>query len=111
MSVSLSTTATDKSTLVVTASFTDENGDAVIPTAAAWSLYNRERAIVNSRDEVTISGLAASVDIVLSGDDLDASANGRTRYLLVEATYNSDAGTGLPVRQEAEFEITDLVGV
>ena len=47
---------------------------------------------------------------MLSGDDLVVGSS-QTRRLLVEATYTSDLGSSLPSKDEAEFEISNLVGV
>lgn len=106
----LTTPANDRSTYIVTVAFLDEDGSAVVPDSAVWSLRSGGGAIVNSREDVAIASLAASVDIVLSGDDL-AYSDGAARVLTVEATYTSDAGVGLPLNDEVRFNITDLQGV
>lgn len=106
------TTAQEKSTLVVTVAFTDENGDAVTPTAATWTLTDGQGAVINSRSAVAISSLSTSVTIVLSGDDLAISdPDVLDRVLLVEATYNSSAGSGLPAKKEYSFNVNNLLGV
>jgi hypothetical protein len=110
MPAQLSTEAIEESTYPVTVSFTDEAGAAVIPTAATWTLSDKNGNVVNSREDVVISSLAASVTIVLSGDDL-ALSNGRIRKLTIKATYNSSLGNGLPLKDEVTFLITNLVNV
>lgn len=107
--VTLSTNATDGSTYVVTATFTDEAGDSVVPNTLTWSLRDGTGGIVNSRDEVSLSP-AASVTIVLQGDDL-LYADGATRYLTVEGDYDSTNGSGLPLTAEVRFSVDNLVGV
>lgn len=116
MPTRLTVRAVEQSTFVVTAAFTDETGAAVVPNSGlTWSLYARVGSppvdtVVNSRDQVAIAS-AASVDIVLSGDDLALVAGqSKTRYVLVEGTYSSTLGT-LPLKDEVSFEIDDLVGV
>lgn len=109
MPTTITTKAVEQSTYVVTVAFTDEDGDAVTPTAAAWSLRDGNGAIVNSREDVSATP-GTSIDIVLQGDDLNAD-DGLARILTVEATYNSDLGTGLPLKDEVTFTIDDLIGV
>lgn len=105
----LSTHAVDGSTYVVTASFTDEAGDSVVPNALTWSLRDGTGTIVNSRDAVSITP-AASVTIVLQGDDL-LYADGATRYLTIEGDYDSTNGSGLPINAEVKISVDNLVGV
>ena len=110
MPTTLTTQAVEESTFVVTAAFTDEDAVAVVPKTAVWTLSDKDGTVINGRLDVTISPLAASVDIVLSGDDL-AIADGKTRKLTIKATYDSDAGTDLPLNDELSFQIQRLVGV
>ncbi len=109
----LTTEAVEKSTYVVPVTFRDENGTSVAPTAATWTLTSEYGAVINSRSDVAISPLAATVNIVLTGADLAmlGELDNRTRLLLVEATYNSSLGTGLNLRDEIEFSVRPLVGV
>lgn len=90
-------------TLVVPVSFTDEAGNSVVPKTILWSLRNERGEIVNGR-EGEQEEPAESVDIVLSGDDLER-ADGRHRHLTVTFTYDSDAGTDLPGREALSFHI------
>lgn len=101
--------ATDKSTLVITASFTDEDGAAVVPNTITWALRDGNEDVVNERDEVVVATPAASIDIVLSGDDLDYEVDAK-RIFTILASYDSDLGSDLPVNAEAVFSIDDLVG-
>ena len=105
--------ATDQSSYVVKVDFTDESGDAVTPTAATWTLTDGNEDLVNSREDVTISSLAATISIPLSGADLDVDEDGgRTENLsclVISASYNSSlTGTLLPIRKAVKFLVTDL---
>ena len=60
----LTTEAVEKSTYVVPVTFRDENGISVAPTAATWTLTNEYGVVINSRSDVAISPLAATVNIV-----------------------------------------------
>ena len=110
MSTLVTTNASERSTYVVAVSFTDENGANVTPNSGlTWSLYNYGGTVINSRADVSIAA-AGTVNIVLSGADLDYD-DGDERYLLVKGTYASSLGTALPLNDEVRFRITDLVGV
>lgn len=105
-----STKAIEQSTFVITCSFTDEDGDAVAPDTLSWSLTDEDGTIINSREDVAVTSPSASEDIVLSGDDL-ALVSGHEedeRYLVLEGTYTSDAGTGLPIRDQVKFYVSNL---
>ena len=100
----------EEGTLVLSGTFVDDAGDAATPTLARWSLLSDAGTVINSRSQVALS-LASSYRIVLSGDDLAIGANGTARRILVEAQYDSDAGSGLWLRHEILFQIVNLVGV
>lgn len=104
--------AIERGTYVVTAAFTNEDGDAVTPSAATWTLTDRAGVVINSRSAVTITPLAASVNILLQGADLALPDNRhRARFVTVEFTYTSALGAGLPGKAEIEFYIDALRAV
>ena len=103
--------AEERSTYPIVVSFFDEADQPMAPNVLYWSLYKGRDKLVNNRYQVGITP-ASSVEIVLSGDDL-ALVRGETRQrtLLIEGTYDSDAGLGLPIRDAVRFTIKDLKGV
>lgn len=103
--------ANEEGTYIVTAAFTDEAGTALIPTSITWSLRDENDAIVNSRNAVVVSVPAASINIVLSGNDLIYSVTQTKRIVTIEAVYTSTYGTGLPLNDECEIPIRNLHGV
>lgn len=112
----LTTDIVEESTAVISASFLDEDSVAVIPDTITWTLSDLLGTIINSREDVSVDTPAASTDIVLSGDDLafQSSESGKikvTRKLLVEATYTSSLGSGLPLKDEVRFSIRNLLKV
>lgn len=107
----LSTLVNDRSTCVIRAEFTNEDGEAVVPDSLAWSLRDGSGNVVNERDGVIVEDLAASIDIVLSGDDLDFDADGPVRFFTIAATYSSHLGSNLPLTGEAKFKISNFVGI
>lgn len=108
----ISEKANEKGTFVVTASFTDENGDSVIPVSITWSLSRSDGTIVNSRQDVSVGSPAATVNIVLYGSDLATfSGDNYRRILTIEALYNSDLGGQYPIKDEMHFAINDLVSI
>jgi len=113
MATALSDRAKEQSTIIITVSFADETGKAVTPTSVTWSLTDTSEAIINSRDDESITP-GTSVDIVLSGDDLTLASTEKIagkRWLIVKAIYNSDYGTGLYMKDSAVFYIDNLKDV
>lgn len=109
----LKTQAIEKSSYIITATFIDENDQAVVPdTGLNWTLTDASGNIINSRDGVTITP-ASTITIVLSGDDLAiADTTKRTRLLTVEGTYNSAAAGGsIPIKDSCKFDVVNLVAV
>lgn len=104
------TTAIEKSTYIVASSFFDEAGDAVIPTSITWSLRDENGAIVNNRANITVTP-GADINIVLSGNDLIYTNTQSKRVLTIEALYTSTLGIGLPLKEEFDIPIRNLVGV
>ena len=104
--------AVERSTYIVPiAAFYDEDGTAITPATITWSLHDGHDATVNSRSAVSATA-ATAYDIVLSGADLAVADNTNlTRYVTVEYTYDSDAGTGLPGKQAVWFDIQPLNSV
>ena len=98
--------------MAVSCAFRDDDGAAVVPSSVKWSLMQRDRSVINSRQSVVISP-ATTVTIVLSGDDLalQSTSDVGARVLTVYAEYSSTLGTDLPLLDEAYFDITDLIGV
>ena len=109
MPTTLAIRAFDESTYVVNCSFKDEDAAPVIPNVITWTLTNDAGTVINGRTGVVIAVPAASVDILLSGDDLDY-ADGPARILVIDGTYDSPLGTDLPIRESVRFLIEDLVG-
>jgi len=111
MATILTTLAIEESTYIITAVFTDETDVAVIPNNISWTLTDTQGNVINSRTAVVVAVPASSIDIVLSANDLATSSTNRKRVLTITADYDSDAGTSLPLRAEAIFEIEDLVNI
>lgn len=112
MPVTLETHAKEESTYVITANFTDEEGDAVVPKTITWTLSNTAGVVINNREDESIVTPAAELDIALSGDDLQilpGEANQGVRTLTVKATYDSDLGNDLPLNGSVRFIVDNLL--
>lgn len=113
MPTTLSISANEKSTIVITVACADEDGSAVTPVSATWTLTDVDGTVINSRSSVSLTP-AASMDVVLYGSDL-AFQTGESgtvkRVLTIETTYNSDAGSNLPHKDQATFDLEDLAAV
>ncbi len=93
----------------------DEDGTLVVPETIQWSLRDLSGSIINDREDVAIGDPGQDNTILLSGADLAIEEAGSyqlpsfvPRHLLVEATYNSTLGAGLPVNCLIEFNIVNL---
>jgi hypothetical protein len=113
MPTTLTTEAVERSTFVIRASFTDETGAAVVPNSGlTWTLSDVRGNVVNSREDVAITS-AATITIVLHGDDLALSDAFRDagRVLTIRGMYNSSLGASLEIADQATFVITNLFAV
>lgn len=104
--------AKEEGTFVVTAEFTDEDGAAMTPTTIVWSLVDDDGQVINNLDQESITP-GESVDIVLSGDDLQILASETDqdyvrRVVVIEATYSSSYGSGLALKEQVGFVLENL---
>ncbi len=111
MATKLTLKANELSTYIITVEFTDEDDQAIVPTSMTWTLTDRLGTVINNRQDVSIFDLSAAVDVVLSGNDLRVVSTGETRILTVKAIYDSGSGTSLPLNDEVEFAVKNLVKV
>lgn len=111
--ITISTEANEQGTAFITFDFTDENGDAKTPVSLKWTLTDSSGTVINSREQVAVVALASSVTITLSGNDLqilstESAKRAVYRWIIVEATYNSTLGNGLPATEEGRFLLNNL---
>ena len=111
-SITMASKAVEEASYIVAiGAFYDDDGTAIAPATFTWSLTDQDDAVVNSRTDVSVT-VATAIDIVLSGNDLALPNEAKPwRYVTLEYTYNSDAGTGLPGKQLVSFEIMPLAVV
>lgn len=105
--------AIEESTLIINAAFKDEDGNAEDVKTLTWTLTDKDGTIINTREQIAVVTPSSTEDIVLSGDDLsivagETAANVERRFL-VEATYDSDLGDDLPLKDSCKFYIRNLV--
>jgi hypothetical protein len=106
--------AVEQSTFAIDLSFTDEDDSAVEPDTVLWTLTDEEGNVINDReDESETPG--STMTVLLSGDDLafQAGESGDSvwRILTIEATYTSDLGAGLLLKDSLKFPLRNLVAV
>jgi len=111
MATMLTVRAVEKSTYIVTTVFTNEAGSSVTPLTVVWTLTDADGTVVNDREAVEETP-ASTVNIVLTGDDLAIDTGAKTiRIVTVEATYDSDYGSGLYLKKAAVFNVENLLTV
>lgn len=111
MPVNLQTSIGEKGTLIIQCTFKDEGGTSLIPNTFKWSLVDRRENVINNRDQVQIVPSSSTVNIVLSDLDLVISNQdnvSESRFVIVEATYDSQYGNDLPINGSAEFNILNI---
>ena len=113
MTQTISVKPGEKGTAIVTLSPTDEDDTALTfgnLTNPQWQLMKLDGTVVNERTFANSS--MTSLEFVLQGDDLAIFGDGDSgvRVLSFQASYDSDAGSGLPLVAEAKFTIDKLVG-
>ena len=109
----LETEAMEESSYFITAAFTDEDGDAIVPKAASiyWTLTDNNGTVINDRDYEAETS-ASSITIELDGDDLAIQA-GETaslvrRRIVIQWEYDSSLGVDTPAKGECIFHIRNL---
>lgn len=109
MPTKLTVRAVEGSTYIVTAAFTDEDGNAVTPNTLTWTLTDRYGNVINERDGETITP-GTSVDIVLTGADLQVDDDEKATVLTVtiEGAYNSTYGNDLSIKDSCTFPVDGL---
>ena len=108
----LSDGADEKSSYTIVATITDEDDAALTPSSITWSLRDRWGNTINARSAVSIASPASANNITLSDDDLALDVvSDPKRILTLEAVYNSSYGSGLPLKAEVEFQVSDLIGI
>jgi hypothetical protein len=89
----------------------DENGDALIPTAATWTLTDLEGNVINSRTDVAISPLASEMTVLMSGDDLqiaDETNEYEIQLFSFEGTYDPGDASAVPITESGEFPVYNM---
>lgn len=110
MPITLSDKVPDGSACVATATFTDEAGDAVIPDSITWSLYDQDGTIVNSKEDVAVVTPAASVDVLIEGEN-NLYSGGHKRTIVFKAVVDLAAGNNQDSNESATYQILDIPGV
>ena len=113
MAVDLDVSINEGSSKTFTATFTDEDDAELTPTSINWTWLDEDGAILNSRDQVSLT-VASSVNITLGSADTALRGVGdlKTRRLTIQAEYNSTYGSGLPLTEEViNIVIVPLKGV
>ena len=107
--------AIESSSYLIGLTVYDELGQEVTPKTGTWSLTDSGGAVINSRDGIAISPLAAAMYVLLSGADLALSVGftGRSenRYFLFEGTYDSIYGNDNPLKDELIFPVVNLAKI
>jgi len=109
----ITTPVVKNSTAFVTINFKDEDGQAVAPKSATWTLMTLSGVIVNDREAVVIdTPIASTIVITLSGDDLAISKGKQIqeRVFLVEGIYDSVEEDDVSIVDFLQFPVKNVPG-
>ena len=109
----IDTPVVKNSTAFVTVNFKDEDGQAVAPKSATWTLTTLAGTIVNGRNAVVIpTPIPSTIVITLSGADLAISKGKQTqeRVFLIEGFYDSVEEDDVPIVDYLQFPIKNVPG-
>jgi len=97
------------STYVVTVDFENEDQEEMTPTTILWKLTDTGGDIINSRED-EVATPAASVNVVLSGNDLPVNGNREYEaiWFIVYGTYTSNYGSGLPYKEGTLINVYNI---
>jgi len=105
-------TFNEMGTGVIVCAFTDEDGDIVVPDSVKWTITDNNDNIINEREQIDVAPLGTAITITIFGDDLKLSdyevGEYADRYIVIEGTYTSDLGVGLPTTEHAFFQVKNL---
>jgi len=108
----IATKPAEQGSAIVTCSFTDELGVAVIPNAGTlkWTLTDVAGNVINSRNQVALTS-AATAKVALDGLDLAYTPTGWGRYILFECEYDSTDGAGLNLKAQGYFDVEVILAI
>lgn len=107
MSVAITTQTYSGNTFVITATFTDEDGVGVTPTALTYIIYDEwDNALIKYKTPSSIASvttIAVPASIITLASDVDYRVYRKIKWT---GTYNSTTlGNGLPLRETGWFVI------
>ena len=107
--------AIENSSYLIVLTVYDELGQEVVPKTGTWSLTDPAGATINGRAAVAIPALAATMAVLLKGDDLALSVGftgvSEKRHFLFQGTYDSAYGSDNPLNDEFIFPVVNLAKI
>ena len=91
-------------TAVFDITITDEDQEPTIPTSLSYTVKDSTGDIVDFRDNVPMTGLAASMVLTLTGDDLPA---GQELTVYFSGMYTSTLGENVALKGRFTFEVEE----
>ncbi len=113
MTQTITVTPAEKGSAVVTIAPVDEDGVALTIgqlTLPKWQLMRTDGTVVNTRTFALCSLTALSFVLKIADLAVFGVTDNLIRVLSFQATYDSSAGTGLPLNAECRFKIDRLLG-
>lgn len=109
----LTTVAKENGSLELTVALTGANGAAVTPLTFLWTWTDTIGNVINSRQNVAVTGgdLGEEITIKLNGDDLPVAGVAQAVYVLsVLATYLDADGDTKNITDAVEVPVDRIIG-
>ena len=107
--------AVENSSYLIELTAYDELNQEVVPKTGTWSLTDTSGTAINARTDIVISPLAATMHVLLTGDDLALSAafagTSELRVFIFEGTYDSAYGVDNPLKDQLIFPVVNLAKI
>jgi hypothetical protein len=99
----------EKTIMIVTIAFTDENGDAVTPDSGTYQIYD-EDTLTAIKASSALTSLSSSIDILIDSAEnkiVTTTKQFETHIMLVEYIY----GTTKTAQTEYRFAVRNMTNV
>jgi hypothetical protein len=103
--------ADEQSTLTLVTKITTALGVAVTPTAAAWTLTNKDGDIINSRTSVPMTPLSEAMTVNVAGDDLQIEDQANKREYRLFTVVSDRGDVNLPQTIQTPFWVKNLKAI
>jgi len=111
MSENITVEAQEQSTLTLTIKVTDASGDAVTPTAAKYTVTDKDGTVIDDQLDIAITPLGESMTVNLAGDNLEIIDQDNDRELRIFTVETDRGNVNLPENRAVKFWVNNLKAI